>query len=73
MSDTPLTDAIAFEIDGTEFCSANHAREMERNRAMLRNAIEIIATFRDDDGQCDNGYGPRIIAKQALSELDGRS
>jgi hypothetical protein len=39
---------------------------LERRLAACREALEMIATFHIADGQCDNGYGPKYNASEAL-------
>jgi len=43
--------------------------EARAQRSRLAEALEIIDTFSDDDGQCDNGYGPAYTARAALAAL----
>ena len=42
---------------------------LEQQNAELVAALKLIATFRDSDGQCDNGYGPRHNALLALRKV----
>jgi hypothetical protein len=66
MSDTPLTDAIAFEMDGHEFCDAKHAREMERDRAMLIRALRWYAKANGLSLLGDAG----LMARTAIFEVE---
>jgi hypothetical protein len=47
------------------------AQDAEKQRDMLVEALKIIATHNHADGQCDNGYSPQYIAKQALAAVKG--
>jgi hypothetical protein len=47
--------------------------EAEKQRDRLAEALEMIATHNHEDGQCDNGYTPSHIAKQALAAVKGGS
>jgi hypothetical protein len=86
MSDTPKTDAAAMPIDRIDTiasrpCNVVHedvCRQLERElaeareeRDRLAEALEMIATHNHEDGQCDNGYTPSHIAKQALAAAKG--
>ena len=47
------------------------AQDAEKQRDVLAEALEMIATHNHADGQCDNGYSPRHVAKQALAAVKG--
>jgi hypothetical protein len=75
---TPITDAqwgtrSWFEDEygarqyGAKFVHEDFARDLERRLAACREALEMIATFTIDDGQCDNGHGPGFVARESLS------
>lgn len=40
--------------------------EITEQRDRLVDALLMIATFRIEDGQCDNGFGPAYFAREAL-------
>jgi len=86
MSDTPRTDAAAMPIDRIDTiasrpCNVVHedvCRQLEREltearkqRDTLAEALEMVATHTYADGQCDNGYSPQYVAKQALAAVKG--
>jgi predicted translin family RNA/ssDNA-binding protein len=45
--------------------------DVQQQRDRLAEALEMIATHNHEDGQCDNGYTPSHIAKQALAAVKG--
>jgi len=45
--------------------------EAREQRDALVEALEMVATHTYVDGQCDNGYSPQYVAKQALAALKG--
>jgi hypothetical protein len=47
--------------------------EAMKQRDALVEALEMVATHTYVDGQCDNGYSPQYVAKQALAALKGGS
>jgi Asp-tRNA(Asn)/Glu-tRNA(Gln) amidotransferase A subunit family amidase len=47
------------------------AQDAEMQRDTLAEALGMIATHNHADGQCDNGYSPQYIAKQALAAVKG--
>lgn len=49
------------------------AQDAERQRDTLAEALEMVATHTYADGQCDNGYSPQYVAKQALAAVKGGS
>jgi hypothetical protein len=79
MSDTPLVDQMVCVDSHPDDCvdepnyvvDADFARDLERDRAMLIEALKMVMTYRDDDGQCDNGYTPRAVAIRALKTVEG--
>jgi hypothetical protein len=49
---------------------ATATRAIEQ-RDTLAEALEMVATYTYADGQCDNGYTPQYVAKQALAAVRG--
>ena len=47
--------------------------KMQEQRDMLAKALEMVTTHNPVDNQCDNGYSPRYVAKQALAAVKGDS
>jgi hypothetical protein len=47
--------------------------EAREQRDTLAEALEMVATHTYADGQCDNGYSPQYVAKQALAAVKGGS
>ena len=45
--------------------------ETRQQRDTLAEALEMVATHTYADGQCDNGYSPQYVAKQALAAAKG--
>lgn len=45
--------------------------EAREQRDELAEALEMVATHTYADGQCDNGYSPQYVAKQALAAMKG--
>lgn len=45
--------------------------EAREQRDALVEALEMVATHTYVDGQCDNGYSPQYVAKQALAAMKG--
>jgi len=44
---------------------------LTKQRDALLEALEIIATHNIVDNQCDNGYSPQYVAKQAIAAAKG--
>jgi hypothetical protein len=47
------------------------AQDAEKQRDTLADALEMVTTHTYADGQCDNGYSPQYVAKQALAAVKG--
>jgi len=47
--------------------------ELIQQRDTLAEALEMVTTHNPVDNQCDNGYSPRYVAKQALAAVKGGS
>lgn len=47
--------------------------EAREQRDTLAEALEMVTTHNPVDNQCDNGYSPRYVAKQALAAVKGGS
>jgi hypothetical protein len=65
---------IAKEHEGPRLAAmriVDELSEARKQRDTLAEALKIIATHNHADGQCDNGYSPQYIAKQALATLQG--
>ena len=45
--------------------------ELIQQRDTLAEALEMVTTHNPVDNQCDNGYSPRYVAKQALAAVKG--
>ena len=78
---TPETDAFAIKFKtpcGEKYwVPVDIARKLERElaeareqRDRLAEALRMITTFDYTDLQCDNGYGPRSIATEAIQSLN---
>jgi hypothetical protein len=58
--------------DPTEIGIAiDNAINLIKQRDAMADALVMIATHNHADGQCDNGYSPQYIAKQALAAVKG--
>ena len=73
---TPRTDAEHAQFPMGGF-TLDFARRLEREltavtkqRDRMAEALKMIATFDYDDLQCDNGYGARFVAREALQSLN---
>jgi chromosome segregation ATPase len=53
--------------------AVERAQQYEDQRDALVEALEMVATHTYVDGQCDNGYSPQYVAKQALAAVEGGS
>jgi septal ring factor EnvC (AmiA/AmiB activator) len=49
------------------FAAENEALKKQRDR--LAKALQMITTFNYEDNQCDNGWGARYVAQQAIQSL----
>jgi predicted RNase H-like nuclease (RuvC/YqgF family) len=45
--------------------------ELIQQRDTLAEALEMVTTHNPVDNQCDNGFSPRYVAKQALAAVKG--
>jgi len=74
---TPRTDEqhAMFPMGGftLDFCRQleRELAEARKQRDTLAEALEMVATHTYADGQCDNGYSPQYVAKQALAAAKG--
>jgi predicted RNase H-like nuclease (RuvC/YqgF family) len=67
-----LAKALADETTECEQLERELA-EARKQRDTLAEALEMVATHKYADGQCDNGYSPQYVAKQTLSAVKGGS
>jgi hypothetical protein len=75
MSDVILRGVLNMPLENSIDIEQRHARilELTKQRDALAEALEIIATHNIVDNQCDNGYSPQYVAKQALAAVKGGS
>jgi len=61
------------QADADTLRALHERNEAREQRDALVEALEMVATHTYVDGQCDNGYSPQYVAKQALAALKGGS
>lgn len=80
--ETPITDAsiltgfpASFPIVHADVCKAieRQLAEAIEQRDRLAEALRMIVTHNEGDGQCDNGHTPRWLALNALATLDRKA
>lgn len=59
------------EVEATN--AINDIVRVKYQRDTLAEALEMVTTHNPVDNQCDNGYSPRYVAKQALAAVKGGS
>jgi predicted RNase H-like nuclease (RuvC/YqgF family) len=65
-----------FDLQFRRDLYALQSKELAKAREQrdeLVEALEMVATHTYVDGQCDNGYSPQYVAKQALAAVKGGS